>query len=59
MKNIIKTYNLTVKFSKFILNIKIYEEFVEFLSKETFHFNHLTIQKKKNSIILNTPLHLT
>ena len=33
MKNIIRIYNLTVRFSKFILNIEIYEEFVEFLSK--------------------------
>ena len=35
MKNIIRTYNLTVKFLKFTLNIEIYEEFVEFLSKLT------------------------
>ena len=33
MKNIIKTCNLTVKFSKFTFNIEIYEEFVEFLFK--------------------------
>ena len=33
MKNIIRIYNLTVRFSKFTLNIEIYEEFVEFLSK--------------------------
>ena len=33
MKNIIRIYNLTVRFSKFILNIEIYEEFVEFLSE--------------------------
>ena len=33
MKKIIRTYNLTVKFSKFILNIEIYEEFIEFFSK--------------------------
>ena len=33
MKNIIRTFNLTVTFSKFTLNIEIYEEFVEFLSK--------------------------
>ena len=33
MKNIIRIYNLTVRFSKFILNIEKYEEFVEFLSK--------------------------
>ena len=33
MKNIIRTCNLTVKFSKFTLNIEMHEEFVEFLSK--------------------------
>ena len=33
MKNIIRIYNLTVKFSKLTINIEIYEEFVEFLSK--------------------------
>ena len=33
MKNIVRTCNLTVRFSKFTLNIEIYEEFVEFLSK--------------------------
>ena len=32
-KNIIKTYNLMVRFSKFTLNIEIYEKFVEFLFK--------------------------
>ena len=32
IKNIIKTYNLTIIFLKFIFNIKIYEESVEFLS---------------------------
>ena len=35
MKNIITTCNLMVRFSKFTLNIKIYEEFVKFLSKLT------------------------
>ena len=29
----IKTFNLTVKFSKFTLNIKIYKKFEEFLFK--------------------------
>ena len=33
MKNIIRMYNLTVKFLKFTLNIEIYEEFIKFLSK--------------------------
>ena len=33
MKNIIKTYNLTVRFSNFTLNIKIYEKIEKFLSK--------------------------
>ena len=33
MTNIIRTCNLTVRFLKFTLNIKIYKEFVEFLSK--------------------------
>lgn len=28
MKNIIRTYNLMVRFSKFTLNIEIYKEFV-------------------------------
>ena len=31
IKNIIRTYNLTVRFSKFTLNIEIYEEFIESL----------------------------
>jgi len=33
MKNIIRTCNLMVRFSKFTFIIKIYEEFVEFLFK--------------------------
>ena len=33
MKNKIRTCNSTVKFSKFSLNRKIHEEFVEFPSK--------------------------
>ena len=33
MKEIIRTCNLTVRFSKFKLNIKIYEKFKGFLSK--------------------------
>ena len=33
MKDIIRTFNPTVRFSKFTLNIKIYEEFEKFLSK--------------------------
>ena len=33
MENIITICNLTVRFSKFILNIEIYEEFVNFLYK--------------------------
>ena len=47
MKNIITTCNLMVRFSKFTLNIKIYEEFVEFLSKliwrETLFLNNLSV----------------
>ena len=31
IKNIIRTYNLTIRFSKFTLNIEIYEEFIESL----------------------------
>ena len=34
MKNIIRTCNLTVRFSKFTLNIEIYEVFVEFLGEK-------------------------
>ena len=33
IKDVISTCNLTVRFSKFTLNIKIYDEFVWFLSK--------------------------
>ena len=33
IKNIIRIYNRTVRFSKFTLSIEIYEVFVEFLSK--------------------------
>ena len=33
MNDIIRTCNPTVRFSKFTFNIKIYEEFVRFLSK--------------------------
>ena len=33
MKDIIRTFNPTIRFSKFKLNIKIYEEFEGFLSK--------------------------
>ena len=33
MKNIIRTYNPTVKFSKFTFNIKIYKKSKGFLSK--------------------------
>ena len=33
MKNIIKIFNLTVRFSKFTFNIKIYKKFKRFLSK--------------------------
>ena len=33
IKNIIKLYNRTVRFSKFTLSIEIYEMFVEFFSK--------------------------
>ena len=32
MKNIIRTYNLTVRFSKFTFNTKIYEKFGKKLS---------------------------
>ena len=34
MKNIIRIYNLTVRFSKFTLNIEIYKEFVEFVRRK-------------------------
>ena len=41
--DVIRTYNLTVRFSKFTLNINIYDEFVAVLSKlvwiETLFFN--------------------
>ena len=43
MKNTIRTYNPIVKFLKFTLNIKIYEEFEEFLSKlgeKLYYFIH-------------------
>ena len=47
MKNIIRIYNLTVRFLKFILNIEIYEEFVEFLfkliSKETLFYVYINL----------------
>ena len=33
IKDTIKTFNLTVRFSKFTLNIKIYKKFEEFLFK--------------------------
>ena len=33
LKDVIITYNLMVRFLKFTLNIKIYDEFVGFLSK--------------------------
>jgi len=33
MKEIIRTCNLTIRFSKFTLNIKIYKEFEGFLSR--------------------------
>ena len=33
IKDVIRTCNLTVRFSKFTLNINIYDEFVGFLSK--------------------------
>ena len=33
IKDVIRTCNLTIRFSKFTLNIKIYDEFVGFLSK--------------------------
>ena len=34
MKNIIRTCNPTIRFSRFTINIKIFEEFVEFLFKQ-------------------------
>ena len=33
IKDVIRTYNLTVRFSKSTINIKIFDEFVGFLSK--------------------------
>ena len=48
MKNIIRICNIMVRFSKSILNIKIYEKFVKFLSKlvwkETL-FQNMTLKK--------------
>ena len=56
MKNIIRICNIMVRFSKFILNIKIYEKFVEFLSKlvwkETL-FQNMTLKKSYNLKIKN------
>ena len=60
MKKIIRTCNLTVRFSKFTLNIEIYEEFIEFLSKlvwrKTLFYIYIYIKnpkitpKKKKSV---------
>ena len=47
MKNIIRICNLMVGFSKFTL-IKIYEEFVEFLSKLVWRETLFGKKKKKN-----------
>ena len=51
MKNIIKTCNLTVRFSKFTFNIEIYKKFVEFLFKlvgeKNFIFHSTTEFKRK------------
>ena len=51
IKNIIKTCNLTVRFSKFTLNIEIYKKFVEFLfklvGKKTLFFTALQNLKEK------------
>ena len=66
MKNIIKTYNLTVRFSKFTLNIEIYEKFIEFLFKlvwrKTLFFTALQNlkekkkKKRKEKKVRNTPV---
>ena len=50
MKNIIRTCNTTIRFSKFTLNIKIYEEFVKFLSKLVWRETLLKKKKKVNSL---------
>ena len=52
MKNIIKTYNLTVRFSKFTLNIEIYEKFVKFLFKLIWR-ETLFLFKKSEWILTN------
>ena len=52
MKNIIKTCNLTVRFSKFTLNIEIYEKFVKFLFKLIWR-ETLFLFKKSEWILTN------
>ena len=52
MKNIIKTYNLIVRFSKFTLNIEIYEKFVKFLFKLIWR-ETLFLFKKSEWILTN------
>ena len=47
MKDVIRTCNLTVRFSKFTLNINIYAGFIKFLSKliwrETLFHEHFRL----------------
>ena len=44
LKDVIITYNLMVRFLKFTLNIKIYDEFVEFLSKPVWRETLFTLK---------------
>ena len=48
MKNIIRTCNLIVKFSKFTLNIEIYEKFGERLCSKICPQKILEFKNKKN-----------
>ena len=52
MKDIIRTYNLMVRFSKFTLNIEIYEKFVKFLFKLIWR-ETLFLFKKSEWILTN------
>ena len=65
MKNIIKTYNLTVRFSKFTLNIEIYEKFCRVSLQTNLEKNfifHSTAElkkkgkKRKEKKVRNTPV---
>ena len=56
MKNIIKTCNLMVRFSKFTLNTEIYEEFVKFIFKLIWR-KTLFLFKKSEWILTNRSHH--